>query len=138
MNLIGKLCDEQQQLTDDTTDNKLERCARRWQVVRHDFKSIEGVKCESYERHDMWLSMCQRGPKSLSQNGVWYYKTRRAPAQRNSIYILWRGEASVIIMRAMSELTFLYDHLPNVKFVLMTGQLARDENLCTDIAGVTQ
>lgn len=104
--------------------NALDRCKRRWEVVRMDFRENKYThNVEAMERHEMWLSMVKQGRTSETTDGVMYYKTIRKPHIKNTVYILWRGEASVFISRAFTELAFKYDHLPNVKFVLLTGTL---------------
>lgn len=89
------------------------------------------------ERAEMWESMCKEHKKKnglKTSDGVWYYKTKRFTDKKNHVYLLWRGEPAVIIARAIAELAYMYDHLPNAKFTLLVRRADMTEHVLPEYA----
>jgi hypothetical protein len=92
----------------------------QWHLLKPSLKKL-GVRWRTgAELQHRLLNHCTA---RQTTGGVWYYQTIRRRDEKNRFYLLWNGESIQQLEAAMSELRFLYDHLPGIDWWLVSPQL---------------
>ncbi len=74
---------------------------------------------------EMFNGMWDHCTTQETGGGLRYYRTIRNRDSSNKVYLLWQGESIEQIKAAMSELRFLYDHLPKIQWWVLSPLLLR-------------
>lgn len=75
---------------------------------------------------ELHRSLWQDSTTQQTGGGLHYYRTKRNRDSSNKVYLLWQGESIEAIGAAMAELRFLYDHLPNIQWWVISPMLLKN------------
>lgn len=95
----------------------------QWHVLKPSLKKL-GVRWRTGV--EMHRSMWNHCTTQETGGGLRYYRTIRNRDSSNKVFLLWQGESIEEIGAAMAELRYLFDHLPNIQWWIVSPLLLRN------------